>query len=396
MDIFLGSIFLFLIFVFIFFWKKNHSEVLIFLLVAFFLRAGCVVLYQSITLPDGIADEITFLRAAREFSYNEGLSVFFDLWISDNFLVSRFISLFFSIFGDSYMMAQSLSVAFGTACVYLVYKLCLMIWDKRSAKKAAWITTFFPTLVLYSALTLREVYIVFFLLIALIGIVKFERKKNAVSLLQILISFYILNLFHGGAAIGGIIFLFYQALIYMKKILIMFMNLYTNLSALLLIPILITPVIMLVTDNLKITYLPSLYDLDFMRFYANVNMYSTGSYPSWLRINENYELFTKVFIRAIYFLYSPFFWDIRLPHQVIGLLDSTLYLVLTIYLIKNWRVIWANPITRIFVLLFIGYIIVHAIGVGNFGTSIRHRSKFVVILIVLAAPKIHKFIIRKE
>ena len=42
--------------------------------------------------------------------------------------------------------------------------------------------------------------------------------------------------------------------------------------------------------------------------------------------------------------------------------------------------------------LFIIYLIIYGIGTGNFGTGIRHRSKFVVILIVLAAPKIHKFL----
>jgi len=46
----------------------------------------------------------------------------------------------------------------------------------------------------------------------------------------------------------------------------------------------------------------------------------------------------------------------------------------------------------ILILIFICYLIVYGISVGNFGTGIRHRSKFVVMLIILAAPKIHKFI----
>ena len=42
------------------------------------------------------------------------------------------------------------------------------------------------------------------------------------------------------------------------------------------------------------------------------------------------------------------------------------------------------------------YIIVFAIGVGNFGTGIRHRSKFAMILILLAAPLIKNFIFKKK
>jgi hypothetical protein len=31
-------------------------------------------------------------------------------------------------------------------------------------------------------------------------------------------------------------------------------------------------------------------------------------------------------------------------------------------------------------------VLVYAIGVGNFGTALRHRAKFIAALIVLAAP----------
>ena len=64
-------------------------------------------------------------------------------------------------------------------------------------------------------------------------------------------------------------------------------------------------------------------------------------------------------------------------------------MIFSFYVIKNWRLIWTNPIARI-LLILIAYAIVHGLGVGNFGTRIRHRSKFIVILIILAAPKIHK------
>ena len=59
---------------------------------------------------------------------------------------------------------------------------------------------------------------------------------------------------------------------------------------------------------------------------------------------------------------------------------------------KNWNAIWSNSVTRIFVLILVAYLIVYGIGVGNFGTGIRHRSKFIVIFVILAAPKIQKFI----
>ena len=40
--------------------------------------------------------------------------------------------------------------------------------------------------------------------------------------------------------------------------------------------------------------------------------------------------------------------------------------------------------------------LVFGIGVGNFGSGIRHRSKFVVLFILLAAPLLKKFFYQKE
>ena len=129
-----------------------------------------------------------------------------------------------------------------------------------------------------------------------------------------------------------------------------------------------------------------------MKQVANYGFRGEAAYPNWLAINENYELFIKTILRVVYFLYSPFFWDIKKFSHLIISIDGIFYFTLTIYLIMNWPNIWANPTTRIFVLMLIAYLILYGFGTANFGQVFRHRSKFVVILILLAAPKIQKFI----
>ena len=97
-----------------------------------------------------------------------------------------------------------------------------------------------------------------------------------------------------------------------------------------------------------------------------------------------------------YFLYSPFPWDLkRLPH-LIGFFDALAYMYLSICVWRNRYSIWKDPVSRILLYIFILYIFVHGWGVGNFGTGIRHRTKFVVILIVLAASKFPKIIFLKK
>ena len=45
---------------------------------------------------------------------------------------------------------------------------------------------------------------------------------------------------------------------------------------------------------------------------------------------------------------------------------------------------------KIILIILLCFIAVFAIGVGNFGTGIRHRSKFVIIFILLAGPMLKK------
>mgnify|MGYP001158768490 CR=1 FL=1 len=393
----LGWFFLSVIFIYIFLLKEKYSEVKNCLLIAFILRALCVVLdqYELIRLPDGYADASKFEATARLFSREYGLIIIFDFFKTDAFLISRIISIFYTILGESKMMAQSISVALGTASVYLVYKLCLILWDNRSAKKAAWLTSIFPILILYSSLTLREVYIIFFLLFGLIGIAKFINNNSFISLFQTLISFAILIFFHGPLAIGAFVFLFYLVTSLIKNQLFKLYHLKIDKLSLFLILFSLIPLILFLSNNIEIPYIggiQTLFNLSGSIPKINNYMFDTAAYPSWLLINNNYELFTKGIFKILYFLYGPFVWDIKTSYHLIGLLDGSLYIILTIFLLKNWQTIWANPVGRFFILLLLSYIIIYGISVGNFGTGIRHRSKFVIILIILAAPKLHKFV----
>ena len=401
MENLLGWFFLIIIFFFVFIWTIKYPHTKNFLLAAFILRALCVILdnHNVIILPDSTADAGTFERRAREFSDNYGLSIVFDIFLKDSLLMVRIVSIFYTLFGESKMMAQSISVALGTTSVYLVYYLSSILWDERSANKAAWVSALFPSLILYSSITLREVYIVFFLLIALIGVAKYFKNQKITSLLQALVGFSVLIFFHGAASIGVFVFLTYVFLKLIREQFNKLQNFRINLFSILFIILISIPTILFLNNKLSIPYIPNLYDFDSILFASNVgikHLEAESEYPSWFLINNIYELIPKTIIKAIYFLYSPFIWDIKKTYHIIGFLDSIPYFILSFYLIKNIKAIWENPITRVFLLMFIVYVMIHGLGIGNFGTAIRHKSKFVVILIVLVAPKIHKFILSTQ
>ena len=309
MENILGWSFLLIILFFIFFWTKKYPHIKNFLLVAFLLRALCVIFdnHDLITLPDSTADAQTFERKARYFSNNYGLLVVKDFFRGGSLLMVRIISVFYTIFGESKMMAQSISVALGTASVYLVYLLSSIVWDQKSATKAAWVVALFPSLILYSSLTLREVYIVFLLLIGLIGIARYIRNNTINSFLQVLLSFYALIFFHGAASLGGLIFLSYVLLNSIKKQLINLFDLKINILSFMVAIIASIPVVLFLTNNLSIPYMPNLYDLPTILFQSNVAIKfldARSAYPDWFMIKNIYELIPKTILKTIYFLYA--------------------------------------------------------------------------------------------
>lgn len=395
----LGSFILILVFCFINILKNKNIKNILF--IAFFLRVTLLLLsyFEILIIPDNNYDAQTYISLAKEFSENYGYLIIYDFYKTDSLLLVRIYTLFFVIFGESAFLLRSMSVLIGTACVYLVFKLSLLLWDSRSAEKAAWVAAFFPTLILYSVLTLREVYIVFILLMGLISFIKLYKKLNFINFLKFFGSFFILIYFHGPLFIGAIFLFFIIIIKYFKILINQLYRLKINISLFLILILSLIPIIYFLFLDFQLPYLYNLKilsDLDFFKSIINSRMEGSAAYPSWLIINNNYEIVPKIIIKILYFLYSPFFWDIEKISHLVGNVDGLLYLIITFYLIKNWKIIWINPITRILFLLLVCYLIVYGLGVGNFGAGIRHRSKFVVILIVLAAPKLKKFIFSSE
>ena len=88
--------------------------------------------------------------------------------------------------------------------------------------------------------------------------------------------------------------------------------------------------------------------------------------------------------------------NVKEIRHLIGMFDAFLYIYLTFLILKNLKVIWRDPVLKVILIILVCYVIVFGIGVGNFGTGIRHRSKFTGMFILLAAPWLKRFIFFKK
>ena len=390
----IGILSLLLVFLFFFILSIIYNSFAPILLSAILIRIFVIHLGAAYNLPDSSPDALFVELQAYEWSKN-GFFGAIKHFPGPRFnFISWLIAIPYSLFGRSLLLAQSMSLFFGMSSIFLSCILLKKISGLQTAKIIGWILALFPSLVLYSVLTLREVYAVFFLLIALFGILHWTNNGNLKSILLTMFGFIGATFFHGALIVGGIFFIF---LVFLSNFKILIKNIFINktvnikkfifLFGVLIIFYIFPPTSIYVP---KLQYLGNL-DFNLILSVSSMKVIGEAAYPNWLIMDSISELFYKGPIRMIYFLFSPFPWDISKSEHIIGLIDGLFYMFISYFVITNIKEIWRNRFLRIIFFILIFYVFIFGIGVGNFGTNVRHRSKFIILLLVLIAPYIQIF-----
>ena len=367
------------------------------LYVALFIRIFILLFGHYIApLPDSTADSQSFEGGAWDYGKDGFLSIFNYYRGADPYFISFFISIPYSLFGRSILMAQSISLLFGMGSIFLGWMLAKKLWNNRVANTVGWTIALFPSLVLYSVLIMREVYICFFLLLALHGIVDWIRTDRLKSIILATVGFIGATFFHGGMFIGLIAFVAIVGIVSLKRLIKSLISFRINLKVLIFLSLTIFSSVLYQSKTISIPYINRATGIDSILQKTNISTKGTASWPKWTIATTPTELLYKSPIRSIYFLFSPFPWDVKATKHLIGLFDAFLYICLTFLILRNLKVIWRDPVLRVILIILVCYIFVFGIGVGNFGTGIRHRSKFTVMFILLAAPLLKRLIFFKK
>ena len=368
-----------------------------FLFVALTLRLFFLIINNHVFyLPDGDMDGLVFEEIAWKWSQEGFINTFNYFNAPSAYFISFLVAIPYSLLGRSFLMAQSFSIFFGIASVFLSWIVAKKIWNDDIAIKVAWIVALFPTLISYSVLVMREAYITFFLLLAVYGIVKWVQEKNLKFFIITILSFVLSTCFHAASVIGLFAFLIIVSIYTFIDTFKLLMIYKTKLNFLMFLAFSVFVITLYINNKISFDYIggfENITDLELLTEVTRSRFAGDADYPDWIKINSNFEIFYKVPLRILYFLFSPFPWDISKPKHLIGLFDGILYLSLVSLIIFNLKVIWNNMALRIIFIILLFYFIAFSFGVGNFGTGIRHRSKFVIELILLAAPLIPKFLI---
>ena len=361
----------------------------------FFLLTG----HYIVSLPDSTADALTFENVAWYLGKDGFLNVLNHYNGPNSRFISWVIAIPYSLFGRSLLMAKSISLLFGIGSIFLGWKVAKIIWNERIANKVGWAIALFPSLILYSVLVMREVYVCFFVLVALYGVVKWVKTDDFKSIILAIIGFVGATFFHGALFVGILIFIAIVTISNLKKLFKKYSNFRISLKNLIFLIFIFVSSGYYLSNKIQIPYLGTFdkaTDLNYLIRKTNVSTRGNASWPEWTIPKSSIEIIYKAPVRAMYIVFSPFPWDIKETKHLIGIFDSFIFMYLTFLIFSNIKTIWNDPSLRIILILLLFYLLVFGIGVGNFGTGIRHRSKFAVMFILLAAPLIKKFIFFKK
>lgn len=371
--------------------KVKDSVLRNILIIAFALRTGLALFHAFISpFPDSGADAISFERLGWDYAqaWNMGLEANSH---SAAYIYSKVIGVIYFISGRVPLLVQFVNVVLGVFIVYYVYKIIIELGaTKRSAQIGSVITALFPTLNLYSVITMRENFISFFAIISVFYFFKWLNTGMVIKLTFAVAFLLLSSALHGAMILLGIVyaifFIFYKAKI--KKWRLISTQTFLGMFIVTLGIILFSSFLMnKLPSDLSLVFSP-----DYMGDRVTISARGSTAYLVGFTPNSIVDIIVQTPVRMVYFLFAPFPWMISSPGQILGLIDALLYLVLVFYSIRGLKYLkkYNNPALWAVTLMLLIMIATFAWGTSNFGTAIRHRQKTVWLIIAVSSLGITK------
>ena len=379
------------------------TEIRNIILVGLLIRLIMVVVgTYYISLPDSQMDAIT-LESLAWYWAEDGFPELYESLtrgirgvkfnISDNFY-SLTLAFPYILFGRSILIPLAMNLLLSMGTIVLGWHIAKKMWNVTTARNLGWIIALYPSLILYSSVTLREPYIWFFLLLAINSVINWSKTKELKHVIFVMINFYILSLYHGPLLLGAFLFLFIMGIDKFKEMLSSLKRKRIKIKDLFFISIIFTVLVNLSLGNMDIPKLPKLDVTIIFDEIINRSNFSTSgqaSYPEWTKFT-GLDIIYKTPVKVILFYGSPLPWEVKNLVHIIVMLDGFFFLFLFFLLLKNFKYIWSNYTLRILLIFLIFYSTIFALGIGNFGTGFRHRTKFLILLLLIVAPYLPKMV----
>ncbi|MEX1211400.1 MAG: glycosyltransferase family 39 protein [Balneolaceae bacterium] len=364
------------------------------LFIAYLVRIVAAITHKYIfILPAGCCDAVKFEEVAWEWSAAGLSTLYFDP--SSSYVISWIGSMLYGIFGRDPLLLQMVNVFIGTMTVLIVYKTARLLCKEKTSLIIAWLFALHPTVIEHSVVFLREAPVVLGLALSIYFFTKWFLFYRPIYIILCLASIIFSSLFHGAMILSLLVILFavaaiaYKSLLklvfkpYLKKgifsiVIMLFVG--TSIVASMGLPTLST------VGNLEIL-LDAYQAAESAGSAAEARSEGGAVYLQNLTASNPVDILWQAPIRSLYFVYAPFPWNIRSITHLKGFIDSGFLIYFTFLMWTYRRELWANKIYRYLLLILLLYIAAFSFGTANFGSAIRHKAKFLPIIVLFYGLK---------
>ncbi|WP_251518617.1 glycosyltransferase family 39 protein [Staphylococcus sp. HKU1] len=187
--------------------KRLDTRLIIIIVIQWVMYISALVVHKYvIPLPGSGNDDLRFERLAlgyyNHLAYNMNVNVF-----QSSTAYSKFLSFFYYMGKPFEILPGFLNITVHTLCIILLYEIVMKVFkNKKVAIVTSFLFTIYPLTMINTVITLREVYVILFVLTFTLSILHFHEKNQLRYLISSLISILLGSVFHIGI-IGLFIFI---------------------------------------------------------------------------------------------------------------------------------------------------------------------------------------------
>ena len=287
-------------------------------------------------------------------------------------------ALVFYVFGYKPIFMKLVNCIAGMLLSLVVYRTSSLLFDRNVSSKAMMITHLFPSLLLWSSLGVREIWVSLFIMLCLYYTVKSKTMYSSMDIILLVISLLILSQLRAGTFLVLLISLLPSLFISRSTKFANGIFVFSSVSLVFMFFILYVGVGQ------------EFISVDPMGQMQEIKIDLTGGDAAYFSREELKKTDNPLYIMPrglIYFMFSPFPWELTKGSRVASFADVVIIYFLTIpFLLSMYKIVkhryWeALPLVIVFLLLVFAFSMVE----GNFGTAFRHRAQILPIYVLISS-----------
>lgn len=358
---------------------KLSRKLLVILSIAYFLRIAMVFVMSFFGFLPYLYDNNWELDALNLLSDWELGNFHFSINGDTASFYSMITTIVYYLLGYNPIYMQLVNALISTVTIFYFYRIVKSLFNHKIAVYSSLLMALWPTYIYFSSMQMREAMAILFITALIYHFIKWIESFKINDLFFVGVFFILSFLIRSQNAILMILILFpfityfawKKSSKYMKVLISFLVFFFISIGVALLI-------VLGYGEYFSMQYLES-----------EMSYRSGGGsgYLEWMHYSSIFHIILYAPLRFLYFVFSPFPWQISSLEQVLAFFESIVLTYLTFKIFLNYKNIWnycKNKKSLVFVISFclLG-LTANGLIDSNVGTAIRHKLQYIFIIFFL-------------